>query len=134
MFGESFWIPQSLERLYIEVGTEEDCGPAGYIILKDEGGHIRLQKLIGYGSPLICIGRGPCDTSIGGVPGSVGAGRWELIIYIYRIREAASGRRRMYSDSQTGRHGRGRRSAAGLYRQALLGERQGRWGTAPRYV
>ena len=83
MFGESFWIPQSLERLYIEVGTEEDCGPAGYIILKDEGGHIRLQKLIGYGSPLICIGRGPCDTSIGGVPSSVGAGRWELIIYIF---------------------------------------------------
>ena len=56
---ESFAIPHELETLYIEIKRSEECCYScymGFILLWDETGAIRLQKLLGYGEQKLAVG------------------------------------------------------------------------------
>lgn len=83
MFGESFWIPQHCDTLYIDLDIAEEYGVMGYIVVYDEKKHIRLQKLIGHGQRYLAIGADTLSTSLGGIPGAIGAGQWRLMICVF---------------------------------------------------
>lgn len=83
MMGESFWIPRSSDALFIEFESGIEYGVMGYVALRDEKKHIRLQKLIGYGPRKLWVGKDSEHTSIGGVPGRIEAGKWELSLYLF---------------------------------------------------
>ncbi|OLA56807.1 MAG: hypothetical protein BHW46_03040 [Roseburia intestinalis] len=55
----------------------------GFVILWDETGVIRLQKLLGYGEQKLAVGIDGEHTTIGGVPGKVSKGEWKLGIGIF---------------------------------------------------
>lgn len=80
---ESFGVPYELETLYLEIKMPEECRYMGFVILWDETGAIRLQKLLGYGEQKLAIGIDGEHTTIGGVPGKVSKGEWKLGIGIF---------------------------------------------------
>lgn len=80
---EIFHLPCEANVLYISVPRVGECCCMGYIILKDPKGNIRLQKLLGHGEQNLAVGRDGGTTSIGGVPGNVGAGEWTLYLGIF---------------------------------------------------
>lgn len=82
-FGESFWIPQYCNALYIDLEIEMEYGVMGYIVVWDEKNRIRLQKLIGHGQRHLAVGGGSMCTSLGGIPGDIGEGNWRLVICIF---------------------------------------------------
>lgn len=83
---ESFAIPHELETLYIEIKRSEECCYScymGFILLWDETGAIRLQKLLGYGEQKLAVGLDGMHTTIGGVPGKILAGNWKISLGIF---------------------------------------------------
>ena len=55
----------------------------GFILLWDETGAIRLQKLLGYGEQKLAVGLDGMHTTIGGVPGKISAGNWKISLGIF---------------------------------------------------
>ena len=47
---ESFVVPHELKTLYLDIKVPEGCSYIGFVVLRDETGAIRLQKLLGYGA------------------------------------------------------------------------------------
>ena len=83
---ESFAIPHELETLYIEIKRSEECCYScymGFILLWDETGAIRLQKLLGYGEQKLAVGLDGMHTTIGGVPGKISVGNWKISLGIF---------------------------------------------------
>lgn len=54
-----------------------------YVILRDSNGSIRLQKQIGYGEQVLCLGPDGKTTTNGGVPGPIEAGDWTLETMVF---------------------------------------------------
>ena len=80
---ESVQIPACMKKLHIDARIPEECRYMCFLIVKDQTGQIRLQKLLGYGEQKLCIGQSGEDTTIGGVPGSVGEGTWTVIFGLF---------------------------------------------------
>ncbi|MGN0350870.1 MAG: CehA/McbA family metallohydrolase [Roseburia sp.] len=80
---ESFAIPHELKTLYLDIKVPEVCRYMGFVILRDETGAIRLQKLLGYGAQELAVGIDGAHTTIGGVPGKILAGEWKLSLGIF---------------------------------------------------
>lgn len=83
MNRESFVVPYLVENLHIGIEFSDDISCIGYIILRDAAGTIRLQKLLGHGEQNICISKSSENTTIGGVPGKLPIGEWELYLGIF---------------------------------------------------
>ncbi|MBQ7065745.1 MAG: CehA/McbA family metallohydrolase [Lachnospiraceae bacterium] len=80
---ESFGIPYKLKTLYLNIDLPDECRYMAFVILKDEMGAIRLQKLLGYGEQKLAVGALGEHTSIGGVTGAINPGTWTLGIGIF---------------------------------------------------
>lgn len=76
-------ISEPLEVLSIIVDVKKVEMLMGYLILEDEKKNIRFQKLLGYSERIIQIGASSEITTIGGVPGKIGEGRWKLTLCIF---------------------------------------------------
>lgn len=72
-------IPPSLTKIHISVKRSEEYKDAGFLAVYDEKRKLRLQKMLAYGEQELGIGELPENTSIGGVPGGIGAGTWEIL-------------------------------------------------------
>lgn len=82
-YEESFVVPHDLETLYVKVEVPEECRYMAFVILKDQAGQIRLQKLLGYGEQKLAVGADGMHTAIGGVPGAIHPGKWKLCLGIF---------------------------------------------------
>ncbi|WP_310603942.1 CehA/McbA family metallohydrolase [Anaerosporobacter sp.] len=85
---EVITIPSSQEQninsgLHCIVEMDEICRYMGFLIIIDSKKQIRMQKLLGYGEQVISITKSSETTSIGGVPGEIYAGEWEIIFGIF---------------------------------------------------
>ena len=80
---ESFVIPHELKTLYLDIKVPEECRYMGFVILRDEIGAIRLQKLLGYGEQKLAVGTDGVHTAIGGVPGNIAPGEWKIGLGIF---------------------------------------------------
>lgn len=81
---EELVICKPLKRLTISVDVEkEEHTLMGYLVVRDEKNRIRIQKMLGYGERTIVIARHAKNTTIGGVPGPIGAGTWKIVIYLF---------------------------------------------------
>lgn len=80
---ESFVVPHALKALYLDIKIPDGCNYIGFVIVRDETGAIRLQKLLGYGEQKLAIGTDGAHTAIGGVPGKILAGEWKLCLGIF---------------------------------------------------
>ncbi len=80
---EFFVIPHEIKSLYIDIKLPEECRYMGYIILRDEKGAVRLQKLLGYGEQKLAIGSDGETTTVGGVPGKIMPGEWKVGLGIF---------------------------------------------------
>lgn len=81
---EELVICKPLKRLTISVDVEkEEHTLMGYLVVRDEKNRIRIQKILGYGERTIVIARHAKNTTIGGVPGPIGAGTWKIVIYLF---------------------------------------------------
>lgn len=80
---ESFVVPHELHTIYIGVKMPEECRYLSFLLVRDEKGEIRLQKLLGYGEQNLAIGNDGEHTSIGGVAGNIKPGQWKLGIGIF---------------------------------------------------
>ena len=82
-YEESIVIPHELKTLYLDIRVPEQCQYMGFVILRDEMGAIRLQKLLGYGEQRLAVGNEGMHTTIGGVPGRIAPGEWNLCFGIF---------------------------------------------------
>ena len=80
---ESIEIPSMTSGLLIQADMPEICRCMAFILVKDPPGTIRLQKLLGHGEQKLGIGLTTKETSIGGVPGNIQAGAWQIGIGIF---------------------------------------------------
>ncbi len=80
---KSIEIPSSYKQLHIVMEIPEICRYMAFLIVRDATGNIRFQKLLGYGEQKLCIGSGPSDTTIGGVPGEIMPGEWQIIVGVF---------------------------------------------------
>ena len=80
---EPLVVPCDTERLYIKVDLPEEFRYMSFLILEDPEGHIRLQKQLAWGDQGLCVGKGPKDTTIGGVPGRIQPGTWQVCLGIF---------------------------------------------------
>ena len=80
---ESIEIPSMTSGLLIQADMPEICRCMAFILVKDPEGTIRLQKLLGHGEQKLGIGLTTKETSIGGVPGNIQAGAWQIGIGIF---------------------------------------------------
>ena len=80
---EPIEVPCDTERLYIKVELPDEFRYMSFIILEDPDGHIRLQKQLAWGDQDLCVGKGPKDTTIGGVPGRIQPGTWQVGLGIF---------------------------------------------------
>lgn len=75
---EPFDVPTEMDVLRILVGVPEKCRCMGFVAVKDPLGQVRLQKFLGYGEQNLAVGTSSRSTSIGGVPGKLKPGEWQL--------------------------------------------------------
>ena len=80
---ESTEIPGMISGLLIQADMPEKCRCMAFILVKDPEGVIRLQKLLGHGEQKLGIGLTTKETSIGGVPGTIQPGTWQIGIGIF---------------------------------------------------
>ena len=80
---ESTEIPSMTSGLLIQADMPEKCRCMAFILVKDSEGVIRLQKLLGHGEQKLGIGLTTKETSIGGVPGIIQPGTWQIGIGIF---------------------------------------------------
>lgn len=80
---ESTEIPSVTSGLLIQADMPEKCRCMAFILVKDSEGVIRLQKLLGHGEQKLGIGLTTKETSIGGVPGIIQPGTWQIGIGIF---------------------------------------------------
>ena len=80
---ESIKIPSMTSGLLIQADMPEKCRCMAFILVKDPEGVIRLQKLLGHGEQKLGIGLTTKETSIGGVPGKIQSGTWQIGIGIF---------------------------------------------------
>ena len=64
------------------VDVEQVAMLMGYLFLQDESGQTRFQNYLGYSERVIQIGPSSECTTIGGVPGKIGQGSWNLTLCI----------------------------------------------------
>lgn len=80
---ETITITKPVKRLKIWVDVENDeYELTEYLVVRDPKNRIRFQKMIRYGEKTIVIGRHVEKTTIGGVPGPIGAGTWNISLYL----------------------------------------------------
>ena len=104
---EPIEVPCDTERLYIKVDLPDEFR---YMKLYHPGGpegHIRLQKQLAWGDQDLCVGKGPKDTTIGGVPGQDPAGNLAGVSgHLYRVPAPEAGRpKRLYHHDHVRRGG-----------------------------
>lgn len=80
---ELFEVPRSAKRLIFKVEVDADFALMGYLIIRDERRRIRFQKLLGYSERVIALGDSSENTTVGGVPGRIEGGEWELSLCIF---------------------------------------------------
>lgn len=78
-----YYVNGETDKLCINVDFPENLSYIGCIVVLDEQGNIRLQKLLRYRAESILIGKSPMDTTIGGVPGNINNGLWKVNIYLF---------------------------------------------------
>jgi hypothetical protein len=76
-------ISEPLEVLSVTVDMKDMDMIMGYLILQDENKNIRFQKLLGYSERVIQISSSSETTTIGGVPGTIGQGKWKLTFCMF---------------------------------------------------
>src|SRR5699024_5972934 len=80
---EPLQVPCDTENLYIQVDLPDEFRYMSFIIVEDPDGRVRLQKQLAWGEQNLGIGAGPEDTTIGGVPGRIQTGTWQVGLGIF---------------------------------------------------
>lgn len=75
--------PMSQMGLHFAITMDEICRYMAFLIIVDPEGQLRLQKLLGYGDQNISITADSNTTTIGGVPGLVIPGEWQMLLGIF---------------------------------------------------
>lgn len=70
-------------HLYLQVNFPKEFTYGSYLVVMDARGHLRLQKLLGYGEQNLCIGNLPEITSVGGIVGDIPEGTWQIGLGIF---------------------------------------------------
>lgn len=76
-------VGDNLKCLYLDLDYPEAINYMTFIMVKDELGNLRLQKLLGYGKQKLAIGESTINTTIGGVSGAINSGTWEVCIGMF---------------------------------------------------
>lgn len=80
---EVFLVPCSTNQLCLSVSLLHTFRCVGMLFLTDPSGTLRLQKQLGHGTLCFGIGASGKDTSVGGVPGKIEKGFWQLNLTIF---------------------------------------------------
>lgn len=70
--------------LHFLVTMDKICEYMTFLIIVDPKGQLRLQKLLGYGKQNISITTDSNTTTIGGVPGNMISGEWQLFLGVFK--------------------------------------------------
>lgn len=76
-------VDKQLNCLYLDLDYPQEINYMTFIMVKDEVGNLRLQKLLGYGEQKLAIGNTPMETTIGGVAGTINPGTWEVCVGLF---------------------------------------------------
>lgn len=76
-------IEKKEKRLYFQIHFPPEFMYGSYLAVVDACGHLRLQKLLGYGEQNLCIADSPEMTSVGGVVGEIPDGTWHIGLGIF---------------------------------------------------
>ncbi len=79
----SFTVPSACGGLSIKYDLSKEYTFLVFMMLKDPQGRIRFLKQLGYSEPVIAIGSNGMDTTIGGVPGEITAGEWQISVFLF---------------------------------------------------
>ena len=80
---ESVRIPFATSQMLLRVRLEKEYSGMGYLVVYDQEGRVRLWHLLGHGERELLIGSGGKDTSVGGVPGPIEAGDWNIELFLF---------------------------------------------------
>ena len=78
----TFLVPSACKQLRMTYTLDKKYGFLVFVIVKDPKGQIRLQKQLSS-TPVLQIGENGLDTTLGGIPGAIPEGRWQLEIYLF---------------------------------------------------
>lgn len=79
----AFTVPSGCGQLCLKYDLSMEYTFLVFLQLKDPDGKVRFLKQLGYSEPVISIGNGAGDTTIGGVPGKIPAGRWRATVFLF---------------------------------------------------
>ncbi|MCD8197578.1 MAG: CehA/McbA family metallohydrolase [Lachnospiraceae bacterium] len=79
----TFEVPSGCGRLCLKHDLPDKYTLLTFLMVKDPQGRVRFLKQLGYSEPTILIGQESVDTTIGGVPGEIPAGCWNVSIFLF---------------------------------------------------
>lgn len=75
---------KNVSGLHFLITMDQICEYMTFLIIVDPKGQLRLQKLLGYGKQNISITTDSNTTTIGGVPGDIISGEWQLFLGVFK--------------------------------------------------
>ena len=78
----TFPVSSACKQLHMAYTLEKKYGFLVFVLVKDPDGQIRLQKQLSS-TPVLQIGENGLDTTLGGIPGAIPEGKWQLEIYLF---------------------------------------------------
>lgn len=79
----TFEVPSPCSHLCFRYNLSEKYTFLVFLMIREPNGRIRFLKQLGYSEPVISLGATGMDTTVGGVPGAIPAGRWQMTAFIF---------------------------------------------------
>lgn len=80
---ETFTVSSACSHLCFRYDLSKKYTFLVFLMIKDPSGKIRFLKQLGYSDPVIVLGKDGNDTTIGGVPGALPAGTWQMTVFVF---------------------------------------------------
>ena len=80
---ETFTVSSACSHLCFRYDLSKKYTFLVFLMIKDPSGKIRFLKQLGYSDPVIALGKDGNDTTIGGVPGALPAGTWQMTVFVF---------------------------------------------------
>lgn len=79
----TFVVPSPCSHLCFHYDLSKKYTFLVFLMIRDPEGRIRFLKQLGHSEPVISLGEDGMDTTVGGVPGDLPAGRWQMTAFIF---------------------------------------------------
>ena len=80
---ETFTVSCPCSHLCFRYDLEPKYAFLVFFMVSDPRGQIRFLKQLGCSEPVISIGQGGLDTTVGGVPGEIVQGEWKVTVFLF---------------------------------------------------